>query len=287
MSYLFTDEWGTYYDMDRIILPLEGFPAEIEALEVALYLAECSRAVVKLFHTEEHDERKEQIFESLRDLAVEKAGRMRVRVEEEVCEDNPVDAILTRAEDHDLIIMGGKRRFREEIFGSVSSNVIRRAQRPVVIVTAPVDEWKIREEPIRRLLIPLRNVVEDRAAVKLAATLTSSATVRDFEMAALHVLTLPQTTPISAYSENMKEDERQFFKEVGELTRLIARPITPNVIVGRNVGRSIVSFAEEHRSDIIILGEREKPGPFTRLLGTEALYVRRNAPCSVVLIYRP
>ncbi len=286
MSYLFSDEWGTYYGLDRILLPLEGFPAEVEALDVALYLAECSQADVRLFHITESVERKEQIFQRLRDLSTEKAGWMKVRLEVEVGEGNPVDEILDGAEGHDLIVMGGKRKLREEFFGSVSSGVIRRAPRPVVVVTSPTTEWGVRKEPLKRLLVPLRDIVEDRAPVKLAAALTSSAAIKDFEMAALHVLTLPQTAPISAYSKHMWEEERRFLKEVGELTRRIARPITPSVMVGRSVGRSIVGFAEEHRSDIIILGEREKPGPFRRLLGTEALYVSRNAPCSVVLIYK-
>ncbi len=286
MSYLFSDEWGTYYDLDRILLTLEGFPAEIEALYVALYLAECSQAHVRLFHVTENVERKEQVFRGLSGLAAEKAEWMKVRLEIEVGEGNPVDLILAEAEAHDLVVMGGKRKLREEFFGSVSSGVIRRAPRPVVVVTSPIAELGVKKEPLKKILVSLRNIVEDRAAVKLAAALTSSAAIKDFEVVALHVLTLPQTTPISAYSKDMREEERRFLKEVGELTKSIARPMTPRVVVGRSVGRSIVGFAEENRSDIIILGEREKPGPFRRLLGTEALHVSRNAPCGVVLIYK-
>ncbi|MFQ5951572.1 MAG: universal stress protein [Candidatus Geothermarchaeales archaeon] len=286
LSYLFSDEWGTFYDLDRILLPLEGFPGEIEALNVALYLAECSGALLKLFHILKQPAEKERSFDRLREMAIGKARSMETKLEVEIGQGDAVEGILTRAQDHDLIVVGGRRKLRENIFGSVSSGVIRHTPKPVVVVTSPIAGWEDEEKPIRKLLIPLGDMEEDVAAVKLAAALTSSATMKDFQLLALHVVTLPITTPISAYSEDV-EEERRFLKEVGELTKQIARPITPRVVVGRSVGRSVVGFAEEHGSDIILLGERKKPGPFTRLLGTEALYISRNAPCPVVLVYKP
>lgn len=286
LSYLFSDEWGTFYDLDRILLPLEGFPSEIGALNVALYLAECSGALLELFHIVEQPSEKERNFDRLKEMAIEKAKSMKTKLEVEIGHGDAVEGILAKAEDHDLIVVGGRRRLRENIFGSVSSGVIRRTPKPVVVVTSPIAGWEDEEKPIRKLLVPLGDIEEDLAAVKLAAVLTSSAARKDFQLLALHVVTLPITTPISAYGEDA-EEERRFLREVGELTKRISRPITPRVVVGRSVGRSVVSFAEEHDSDIILLGERKKPGPFTRLLGTEALYISRNAPCPVVLIYKP
>jgi len=288
MSYLFSDEWGTYLGLDRILVPLEGFPAELEPLHIALYIAECSKSVVSLLHIRE-DYRRDEVFDRLSKMAEEKAGEMGVELRVDIFEGgDPADIIVERAEEVDLMVMGGKRRVREELFGSVSSRVIRRAKIPILVATSPIESLREEVKPIKRILTPLRSIEEDVAAVKLAANLTSSASVKDFELLALHVFTLPSTAPISAWDdESMRDEERRFLRDVGELTKKIARPIIPYVIVGRDVGRSIVDFAEKHRVDLIILGEREKPGPFTRLLGTHSLYISRNAPCGVVLIYRP
>lgn len=274
------------YDLDRILLPLEGFPAEIEALNVALYLAECSGAILVLYHSRRGNKDTEGNFERHRLRASEKSEFMGTRLEVQIDESDPVTGIVERGEEHDLIVMGGRRKLREKIFGSVSSSVIRQIPNPSLVVTAPISTFDHQERPLRRLLVPLEDVEEDLAAIKLAASLTSSATIQDFELTALHVVTLPLATPITAEAED-SERERSFLKEVGMMAQHVGRPIVPRVVVGRSVGRSVVSFAEEDGSDIILLGDRRKPGPFTRLIGTHALYISRNAPCPVVLIYRP
>ncbi|MFQ5711635.1 MAG: universal stress protein [Candidatus Geothermarchaeales archaeon] len=287
MISLLSEEWGTYLGLDRLLLPLEGFPAEMEAVEVALYLAECSDAEVLLFHVVEASTKKERAYGRLKLFALERAESLDVKVQVEEAErEAPTEAIVKRARAHDLIVMGGRRRLREEILGSVSSAVIRKAPKPQMIITSPIVTWEGRKRPLRKLLVPLRLGREDVGAVKLAAALTSSATTRDFVISALHVITLPQTVPVSASdNESLRDEEKRFLREVGELTSHVARPIIPQVVVGRDVGRSIVNFAREHAFDLIILGERKKPGLLRRLLGAKAHYVARNAPCGVALIY--
>lgn len=289
MSYLFSDEWGTYIGLDRILMSLEGFPGEFEALRLALYVAECSNAVVHVLHVAEDADGKEAIFRELVERASAKASTMRVKLEVEAIRGgDAAKLILDREEPYDLIVIGGKRRLREELFGSVSSSIIRWSKKPVIAVTSPLTRLEDFEKPLRKILVSIRNLDEDRAAMKLAAMLTSSATPKDFTITALHVVTLHPSTPISATDdEAVREEERAFLKEVGELSRHIARPISPQVLVGRSIERSIVKFGERYGFDLIILGERDKPGPLKRIIGAKALYVARKAPCAVAIIYRP
>ena len=289
MSYLFSDEWGTYIGLDRMLLPLEGFPGEFEALRLALYVAECSNAVVHVFHVAEDADGKEAIFRELVERASAKASTMNVKLEVEAIRGgDAAKLILEREEPYDLVIIGGKRRLREELFGSVSSSIIKGSKKPVIAVTSPLTRLEDFEKPLRKILVSIRNLDEDRAAMKLAAMLTSSATPKDFTITALHVVTLHPSTPISATDdEAVREEERAFLREVGELSRHIARPISPQVLVGRSIERSIVKFGERYGFDLIILGERDKPGPLRRNIGAKALYVARKAPCAVAIIYRP
>lgn len=289
MSYLFSDEWGTYIGLDRILLPLEGFPGELEALRLALYIAECSNAVVHVLHVAEDAGGKEVIFRRLVERASAKASAMNVKFEvEALCGGDAAKLILDREEPYDLVVIGGKRRLREELFGSVSSSIIRRSRKPVIAVTSHSTRLEEFDRPLRKILVSIRNVEEDRAAMKLAAMLTSSATPKDFIVTALHVITLHPSAPISATDdEAVREEEKRFLGEVGELSRHIARPVSPQVLVGRSIERSIVKFGERYGFDLIILGERDKPGPLKRIIGAKALYVARKAPCAVAIIYRP
>lgn len=288
MSNLSSEDWGTFFGLDNVLLPLEGFAAEVEAAEVALYLAECSGGCVNLLHVKRPDIDVEETYNKLRKWIMAKARTLGVAVKaRETIDESPADAILERAEAYDLVVMGGRRRLREEIFGGISSKVVRTVSRPVIVITSPITKLEEKMRPLKRILLPLRVGMEDLAAVKLAAALTSSATTRDFVIVALHVVTLPLATPTQALDdESLKQEEKDFLREVGELSRLTARPIEPQVVVGRDAGKSIVSYAHKHSFDLVVLGEREKPGPLGVLLGTKALYVSRNSPCSVALVYK-
>lgn len=288
MSNLPSKDFGTFFGLDSILLPLEGFAAEIRAAEVALYLAEVSGGCVKLFHVKRPAVSAEEMYNELRQWSVAKARMLGVTMEaEETVGEAPADAILERAGGYDLVVMGGRRKLREEVFGGVSSKVICSASTPVIMITSPITELDEGMRPLKRILLPLRVGTEDLGAVKLAAALTSSATTRDFVIVALHVVTLPLATPTQALDDQILErEEKDFLREVGELSRLTTLPIEPRVVVGRDAGKSIVSYAREHRFDLVILGEREKPGALGVLLGTKALHVSRNSPCSVALVYK-
>jgi len=283
-----SEDWGTFLGLDSILLPLEGFPAEVEAAEVALYLAECSGGQVTLFHVKRPVASVEEMYNKLREWSMAKAKMLGVTVEAvETVDEAPAEAILERANKHDMVVMGGRRRLHERVFGGISSKVVRGASRPVTVITSPIKKLEERTRPLKKILLPLGVGMEDLPAVKLAAALTSSASTKDFVIVALRVVTLPQATPTQAFDdESLKQQGKDFLREVGELSRLVARPIEPRVVVGRDAGRAIVSYAREHSFDLIVLGERDKPGPLAVLLGTKALYVLRNSPCSVALMYK-
>ena len=51
----------------------------------------------------------------------------------------------------------------------------------------------------------------------------------------------------------------------------------------RSIGQAIVDEAERRRSEIIVLGARNRAKPGQRLLGPTVDYVLRNATCRVMV----
>lgn len=59
-------------------------------------------------------------------------------------------------------------------------------------------------------------------------------------------------------------------------------PVSLQVRVG-NAPEEIVAEAREGSYDLVIVGERQTHGLMTRMLGSTAVYVVENAPCSVII----
>ncbi len=96
---------------------------------------------------------------------------------------------------------------------------------------------------------------------------------------ALHVVEEPQGTAAvrlreDALSEGMKRTQELF------VSKLQDAPDVERVLIQGHVGRTILSYAEEHGVDCIVMGSHQ-PGLADYLLGSTAARVTRHAACSV------
>jgi nucleotide-binding universal stress UspA family protein len=184
----------------------------------------------------------------------------------------------------DLVVVGshGRSGLPRFVHGSVAERVVRLAPVPVLTVHS-ADEVKPGEGgPVRRILAPTdfsdasRRSVE--AALKLAIDFDAVLTV-------LHVCELP--VGLQYVTEDVaKEVEAQARQKLDATlasVRLLAPKAEGNLRRG-NAWAGIVAAAEEHASDLIVVGTHGRRGLERAFLGSVAEKVVRLAPVPVLAV---
>jgi|CZKU01.1.fsa_nt_gi nucleotide-binding universal stress UspA family protein len=147
----------------RILVPIDGSACSDEGAKEAVALAEgLGSAVVFLFVMDTLSTRKEGVVnmsEALEALTaqgrvlLDNAGRMAasagVRSAGDLVEGTPVDAIVRRSADFDLVVMGshGRGIFRRLAVGSVTQDVMQRIVLPMLIVRCDAEGGRISKHP--------------------------------------------------------------------------------------------------------------------------------------------
>ena len=94
----------------------------------------------------------------------------------------------------------------------------------------------------------------------------------------LHVVETMPSYAISYISADILSATRKGIET--ELARLAAEIGANSVVISGHSGRSILDYAEEQESDLIVIASH-RPGMQTLLLGSTATHVVRHANCSV------
>jgi nucleotide-binding universal stress UspA family protein len=63
--------------------------------------------------------------------------------------------------------------------------------------------------------------------------------------------------------------------------------IVTRIVRTRNIGQAVVEEAERRRSEIIVLGARDRNRPGQKIFGPNVDYVLRNAHCRVMVGAEP
>lgn len=137
-------------DVERIVVGMDGSPGARAALAWALDFA-ASDAVVTVVGALTHgvttglEPAHDEVDEALADFHaavddVEVASAMSGRCERRLIRDHAATALLSAASDADLLVVGerGRRGLKLALLGSVTTEVLHRADRPVVVV--PIGE---------------------------------------------------------------------------------------------------------------------------------------------------
>lgn len=205
-------------------------------------------------------------------------GEGATEVESGVVESSPVSAIVetAKARSVDLIVMGthGQGGEKRMLLGSVSERVLREADCPVLTVRQKKGDLTP-SAAIRTILVPINFSVVSRMA------LVSAARIAECFGSTLFVLRV-----IEPLEEPCDEND--------EMTRLCAWvpaevrkkcDIQEFVMKGEGAER-IVSFADEEKNDLIVLGAQHRQFFDSTIVGTTTLRVVRHAPCPVFTLIR-
>lgn len=195
--------------------------------------------------------------------------------------------ILDYAEDQDIdiIVMGthGRRGLRRFIMGSVAEEVVRLARCPVL--TTRGEEGAAAPERFERVLVPIDFSEHSRAALRNAKLLAADYGAHITLLHVVEEVVYPDFYyPVSAtgtlQAESLREEAK---RRLDQMQKELGPDCTVHVSIGR-AAHEIAQFAEEDRSDLIVIATHGLTGVESALLGSVAGRVTRMAPCSVLSI---
>ena len=182
------------------------------------------------------------------------------------------DVILSTARNDgaDLIVMGtrGASGIRRLVLGSVAEAVTRRSDIPVLTVQCDLPEASSETALFRRILCPVHYDRTSGAAFERAVPLAASF---DAELIVVYVAEeSPGVLDVDMETERLRT-------WAGGMTT----PAKLKLLVDRgNAAEQIISYAKQHRVDLIVAGSRRKGS----VLGSTTEMLTRNAPCPVLTV---
>lgn len=129
----------------------------------------------------------------------------------------------------------------------------------------------------KNILIPVALDNED-GRVARAVTIAKALADAGAKITLLHVMEAVPSYAISYISSDVLADTRKGI--IAEMNRLADAAGASGKVIEGHSGRSILDFAEEDKSDLIVIASHS-PGMQTLLLGSTATHVVRHAQCSV------
>lgn len=291
--------------LERIICPVDLSLDCDDALRYAASLARASRA--KLFvcycvenlapigtleRIETGDEVK-RIVEGMLDLDRAATGAELPNWESVVMEGkDAADAITREAAERraDLIVMCSRRRpVRAALLGSTAESVYRHAPCPVLIMHPDTERATSseRETRIKRVLVAYDFSDYSELALRYALTFAEDAQA---ELHLLHVLSAPtidgpEVAWVASSTEAMYHKTARGLQQAVPDEALLWCDFKHAVRWGKPY-REILSYAEEHKIDLLCMGAHGTGFGKHALFGSNVDRVLRQAPCPM-LIARP
>lgn len=203
------------------------------------------------------------------------------------------DVILERSEraDADLIVVGsrGQGSLRSLLLGSVSSEVIDRARRPVLVARRP---------GIARVVLAWDGSSGARRAAGVLATwpIFAASEVRVVSVAADTPPGRPWAVDPEAWEAarnaydaavepgNLHHD--QLAREMAEELQAAGVQAEPDRRNG-DPAAELVAVAKGWDADLVVMGTRGRTGLRRLVLGSVARNVLHDAPCSVLVVHEP
>ncbi|HUP20982.1 MAG TPA: universal stress protein [Gemmatimonadota bacterium] len=201
--------------------------------------------------------------------------------------DGAAEAILEHAAEADLVVMGthGRRGFRSLLIGSVTEQVIRESERPVLVVRQrqPAEP----AVPPSRILVPIDFSGAAAPAVRIAREIAERSrgsllvlhVIEDVIVPDFYFPAAPMWLDYPELRETAEARLRDTFTSAGGPTV----PVEYRVMPGRAV-LDIPRFAGEWGADLIVLPTHGLGGVERLLLGSTADKVLRRASCPVLVL---
>lgn len=195
------------------------------------------------------------------------------------------DLILNEAKrDYDLMIVGASEGqvSTEVLFTPIVDYLVRLAPCPTVIVRGShaKDDW----QPRRVLILTNGSLAARRAAeLGFAVAIQDGAQVHILRVVELDDSTLSVDVSGTLMLRQMKT-ARQNVEQLAQLGAQSHIEIIPQVLVGQSPEKEILSYAQSHQIDLIVLGTPVQSGTERLFLGARVERILKNAPCPVVIL---
>ena len=275
------------YNPKRLLVPTDFSQLATAALDYAVELSEKFNASIVLLYAEPFDRVGLPLdlyvsnFPSFQNLADEKLRQFVARelpptipYQIVVSTQNPASAIVAAAKEHDvdLIVMGthGRRGLRRAFLGSVSEEVLKYTDRPVLTVCKTEVPLPPMEPLFSRIVCPVNGTDIARRSVEHAASIATA-----FD-AALYVVNV---------DEDSAARHDQIRSWIGE--ELYDRCVDEEAILSGDPAEEILRFAEQNRADLLVIGAQHRRFVDTTVVGTTSERLIRFARCPILTVTRP
>jgi APA family basic amino acid/polyamine antiporter len=140
------------------------------------------------------------------------------------------------------------------------------------------------EVEYRSILLPISS---DSVDDMMTATALQLASESGTSLVVMYPIELPLTESLAAVMERETAEAERQLREAAALGREYGVNVITRIVRTRNIGQAIVEEAERRRSEIIVLGARDRSKPGERLFGRRIDYVLRHAHCRVMVGAEP
>ena len=259
---IFAESTSKHFDMKKILVPTDFSEVAKDAYHFALEIAKIQKSSIKVIHVfhPDFDPQNPYLSESmntqqevsdslLKKLITPEDGKNVIKdpspVTTEAVIGFPVEEILRHSEDASLIIMGttGEKGVLEKLFGSVSTNVARKAACPVLLVPGG-----LRYQNFRHILY-----ASDFESAN-EGTLEKLVDFANIFKADIHFVHVTEETNAKDY----KEIENKIFKILfkgGEPSF----SFTMSKVEGSSVIEGINDYTLRHQIDMVVLVSPQRP----------------------------
>jgi nucleotide-binding universal stress UspA family protein len=284
--------------INRILCPTDLSAQSDAALQYAVALAQTYNAQLLICHcvpasffVDEADrERYRQKFEAAISLYTNEDDALPF-CEGIIVEDDPAIGIpkTAAAQRVDLIVMRSRRRpVAAALLGSTAEAVCRTAPCPVLVTHPHEVEWGgllSEDVKINRVLVATDFSNDSELALRYGLSLAQE---HQAELHLLHALPVALAPALTAMPVGIESDFQRAARQLNLAVPAEAHlwcQVIQSVRAGQPY-REILTYAEEHRIDLICLGVHGAGFTMRALFGSNADRVLRQAPCPV-LIARP
>lgn len=293
--------------LDDLLVARDFSPVSDRAFQQALDVAACTEATLHVLSADvlHRDVTKEQEgaspadgLDQVRENVKQEGNASAKQVEavpvEEATRRNvgPAPAVLTYASEHDidLIVLGtrGEKGMKRVLVGSVTEEVVRRAERPVLSLRGQADGHLPERLTIRRILAPLDFSEHSREALFYAREL---ADLYDAQVDVLHVIQeelhpLFRIGGMESMSDVEPNVEEKALKKVDTFMSETSGPAvkTESHVTSGDTTSEISRFVDECDIDLVILSTHGRTGIERFFLGSVAEKVVRYVESPVLVV---
>lgn len=137
----------------------------------------------------------------------------------------------------------------------------------------------------QKILVSVKQPKDAEELIGLAAHVAAPGRT---QIVAVHVVEVPEPTPLGAEDEALEAPARAVEAAVKRQARKHPRrKLTLQVLRARHAGQALVDELKEGKFDLAVIGYHHKRSLRELLLGTTAQYLAKHAPCRLLMTVPP